>query len=552
MDKLLDVPEDIPWVFDTETDGLDVIGPLAQNRMYYFGAAPLNNIGVCYIWTISSFTPKVKAFFESRTLIAHNIKFDIHAAKLEPKCDIYDTMLMVYHGDTLAFKSLDVLARTLGLGKIPTPPELKEGKIMQVLPEIVCGYLADDVAVTNILANKMIYRGDTGWGVQQQAVKVFAKAEHEGVVFLPARLAQIKPEVESYLANSLATLERLGFTGNLGSPVQVSTWLLDRGVKLPPTEQTKGTDIIRYSTNKLVLEKLAWDGCEEAIAIMEARKKLKLKQAFCDSLPSKMKANGRVYPQIHLATTKTGRQSYRGVNLQQVPKHDPIGKQLRSCFTGPRGYLSVSDYSQVEMRVAAALSGDETLLEIFDSGRDLHSEVACAVLGVSRETLDVEQRFSAKAINFGILNGMGAKRLSHSLRSDVTTAQRWLDAYLKRFHKLAAWMQQTWDEAEVYRITRTLSGRTRIFRKEEGVRSAVSVKVQGTAADLLYVAAVAVDEAGLNFVFSVHDEIAVDHRDHRLLSEVMEHAANNAFPKQLGTVRFKSEGYCSPTWQEPK
>jgi DNA polymerase-1 len=543
------------WVFDTETTGLEVAGATAPHSMRYIGIGPLSDITICYIWHVSEFTETIRNFLNKQTLIAHNAKFDIHAAKLRPKGDVYDTALMVYHSDTLARKRLDDMARVLGLPKIATPELLKEGRIDEVRPDIVQEYLADDVATTNLLANTLIYNKTTGWKIQHDASKVFAKAEHRGIRFVPENFGRMVPIVQEALDSKMAVLNNsLGFDGNLGSPKQLSEWLLMRGIKLPLTDASlKNPDKPkRYSTNKLVLEKLSWEGCEEAQAVIDARRMLKLQQAFMNTLPDKVRQDGMIYPSINMGRTKTGRLSYNNPNLQQIPKHNEIGKGLRACFTGPSGYLSVADYSQVEMRVAAGLSGDPILLDIFERGHDLHSEVAAVVLNKRREDLTTEERFSAKAINFGILNGMGPKRLSHSLRSTLDEAKRWLNEYRNRFHVLNNWMQTTWDEAEVNRIVHTASGRTRIFRREEeSVRSAVSIKVQGTAADLLYAAVVAVDDAGLDPVFSVHDEIACDSREINELVNVMEEAANNAFPELFKDVKFKADGYLNDTWKEP-
>lgn len=541
----------VPWVFDTETTGLEVAGDSSPHKMRYFGAGPLNNVRVCYVWRSGFFTEDHRRFFNRRPLIAHNAQFDILAARLKPTMDVVDTMGLVYHNDTVALKSLDNMCRVMGIPKIKTPDLIKEGRIDEVLPELVYEYLADDVAATSILANRMLASGQRGWDVQFQALKVLTKAQDRGVLFIPEALEKVRPKVEASYHEARGVLHNMGFDGNLGSPLQLSTWMRGRGVKLPQTEASLGTDKPRYSTKKMVLERLMWEGNEEARYIILARKRLKLMQAFLNTLPEKVRADGRVYPNINMFRTKTGRLSYSNPNLQQIPKHDELGKGLRACFTGPRGFLDVVDYSQVEMRVAAALSGDPVLLDIFDRGEDLHAEVACAVLGCSPKSLTDEQRFGAKAINFGILNGMGARRLSHELKSDVGTAQRWLDAYRDRFSVMANWMDTTWADAQVGRVVKTLSGRTRIFRRDEGIRSAVSVKVQGTAADLLYGAVVAVDKAGIPVLFSVHDEIATNSRDPEMLREVMEDAANKLFPKELGAVKFKAEGYHNTSWQQP-
>jgi DNA polymerase-1 len=200
------------------------------------------------------------------------------------------------------------------------------------------------------------------------------------------------------------------------------------------------------------------------------------------------------------------------------------------------------------MRVAAALSGEPVLLDAFANGKDIHLEVAAEVLGKLPEHVTEEERFGAKAINFGILNGMGAKRLSHELKSDQATAQRWLDNYQSGLPTLTTWMNEIWANAEVDRIVRTLSGRTRVYLRDEGIRSAISVVVQGTAADIMAAALVACENENLKPLLVVHDEVVAATTDCGRLIEVMEYAANTLFPNELSAVQFEADGYFAKTW----
>jgi DNA polymerase-1 len=209
------------------------------------------------------------------------------------------------------------------------------------------------------------------------------------------------------------------------------------------------------------------------------------------------------------------------------------------------------DFSQVELRVAAAFADEPVLLDAFAQGRCPHTEVAAKMTGKAVEDVTQEERFKAKAVNFGILNGMGAKRLAFELKTDKGTAFRFLDEYKRNLPKLNSWMEGVWREAEEFRVARTVAGRTRIFTSLEDTRPAVSVIVQGSAAELIRHSLVAVHEAGLEPLLTVHDEILVGNADEakaEKLRETMESAANEAYTDAFGSVKFTAEADLGGTW----
>ena len=270
-----------------------------------------------------------------------------------------------------------------------------------------------------------------------------------------------------------------------------------------------------------------------------------------DALPE-IAVDGVLYPQTNTTRTKTGRFSCNSPNLQQIPKRGPMRKDLRGCMTsrGGRG-VTACDFSQIELRVAAALANEPVLLEAFGQGRCPHTEVAAKMLGKSLEDVTPEERFGAKAVNFGILNGMGAKRLAIELKSDHRVAKRFLDDYRRNLPVLSSWMEGVWREAEENRVAKTVAGRARIFTSKEDTRPAVSVIVQGSAAELMRRALVAVSEAGLEPILTVHDEILVPGQGPEIrakLEECMADAANRAFPESFGAVRFDCSADSGETW----
>jgi len=546
--RVEELPSDCThWVIDTETNGLEVAGTGAPHYASYLGASPSNDTNTVYIWVGARNFPI--AFLNSKVLVGHNIRFDLHAAGLSPT-EVFDTMLAVYHNHTTALKSLDFIAKTMGIKKIPTPDLMKEGKIHMIPETQVATYLADDVMVTNLLFNKLYKTKQVGWPMHHDLALAVQKMEARGVRFIPEEFDTLVPLVEREAAKAIQRLKDFGFNGNVNSPIQVGEWLVkDRGLTLPSTPKSIEKGEPKPSTTKLVLERLVWQGHVEVDALLLARRMIKLQQAFLNTMKEKVRpGDGKIYANVNISRTKTGRFSYANPNLQQVPKHSELGKRLRYCFTGDRGYVSVADYSQVEMRVAAALSGEPVLLQAFDTGKDIHLEVAAEVLGKLPEQITSEERFGAKAINFGILNGMGARRLSHELKSDQATAQRWLDNYQAGLPTLTNWMNKVWTNAEIDRVVRTLSGRTRVYLGDEGVRSAISVVVQGTAADIMAAALVACERERLRPLLVVHDEVVADTTNCAKLVEVMEYAANTLFPDELGKVQFEADGYFAETW----
>ena len=297
---------------------------------------------------------------------------------------------------------------------------------------------------------------------------------------------------------------------------------------------------------------MADDGDVLCETVLSLRKVQKLKSAFLEPLPSHVVRDGILYPQTNTTRTKTGRFSCDTPNLQQIPKHGEFGKAMRSCFTSPfNDGVVACDFSQIELRVAAALAGEDTLLHAFAMGRCPHVEVAAKMFGKGNmDAVTEEERFKAKAVNFGILNGMGAKRLANELKSSYDTAKKFLYDYRRNLPRLTEWMEGIWTETESTGVAKTIAGRPRFFGGHEDTRSAVSVVVQGTAAELMRHALVQVEEYGCKPFLTVHDEILCgqDRVQPHELQELMETAANGAWQDKLGKVEFKATASKGETW----
>lgn len=530
------------WVLDTETNGLDVVGHDAPHYAWWIGLSPLGSPNVFIISHEEYLLWGLNEHLANLHLIGHNLRFDLHALDLQPLVPWQDTMCAAYFGHTAGKRSMDHIARVNGWHNIPTPELLKQGKIGMVPEEQLFEYLANDCVITSKMAKKLqMEAASFDYRVEQAVYEM----ERRGIRLLTDKLDDVKHQLEGMIEERLTALQAEGLDGNPDSPMQVAQWLIDCGRRLPLTPSGKP------STSKLALQQLADDGDELADAVIQYRKTTKLKSAFIEPLPA-MTQDGILYPRTNTTRTRTGRFSCDTPNLQQIPKRGPLGKALRGCMTSPdRDGVITCDFSQVELRVAAAFANEPVLLEAFDQGRCPHTEVAAKMTGTTIESVTPESRFKAKAVNFGILNGMGAKRLAFELKSDKGTAARFLKDYKRNLPRLNDWMEGVWREAEEFRVAKTVAGRTRIFTSNEETRPAVSVIVQGSAAELIRHALVAVHDAGLEPLLTVHDEIIVGGNDPakaEKLRQTMEAAANGAYPAAFGAVNFLAEATLGRTW----
>lgn len=540
--EVLSRDDDDLWVMDTETDGLNVMGPISEHGPYWIGLAKHKSDNVFIIHIEEYLQWGLESEFEKLRFVGHNLRFDLHGLNLKPKKTWRDTMVAAYYGHTSGKRSMDHLAAINGWRSIPTPELLKKGKILEIPDEELFEYLANDCIVTSLMWSR--YCG-VDCDFEYEVEKAVYEMECRGLAFLEDNFSMVELRVDNLIAESKRKLMNSGFEGNLDSPSQVADWLVETGRKLPLTATGKP------STSKIALQQLADKGDQLAQQIIDYRKAVKLKTGFIVPLP-KFTQDGILYPRTNTTNTRTGRFSCDSPNLQQIPKRGPIGKAIRQCLTSPkRNGVIACDFSQIELRVAAAFAGEPVLLEAFDQGRCPHTEVAAKILGKEIEAVTEDERFKAKAVNFGILNGMGVQRLAIELKSDRGTAARFLSEYKRSLHRLNAWMEEQWRMAEAYRVARTVAGRTRIFTSNEETRPAVSVIVQGSAAELMRRSLVAASEAGLEPILSVHDEILIgDATEQRAneLKEVMEEASNGAFPEVFGNTKFTAEAEMGWTW----
>jgi len=315
--------------------------------------------------------------------------------------------------------------------------------------------------------------------------------------------------------------EMAGTTFVIDSPKQLGEVLFEK-LGLPRGKRTK----TGYSTDAQVLGSLALD-FPIAAKVIEYREMAKLKSTYIDALPRLRGEDGRLHTTFNQTVAATGRLSSSNPNLQNIPVRTELGRRIRAAFVParPGDVIAAADYSQIELRILAHLSGDEGLIEAFTSGRDFHTETAARVFGLDRESVDADHRRKAKAVNFGIVYGISAHGLSESLKIARLEAQEMIDRYFAAYPKVRAFLDETVMQARQTGYAVTLYGRRRHIPelrssnynlRSFGERTAMNHPMQGTAADIMKLAMIAVDDALIEqgfdsrLVLQVHDELVFE------------------------------------------
>ncbi|HYK00916.1 MAG TPA: DNA polymerase I [Thermoanaerobaculia bacterium] len=317
--------------------------------------------------------------------------------------------------------------------------------------------------------------------------------------------------------------EEAGTEFNINSPMQLGHILFEK-LQYPVLKKTKTTK--SYSTSVEVLQELASHGFKVPELILLHRELHKLKGTYVDALPLLVGRDGRVHTTFNQAVAATGRLSSSDPNLQNIPIRTQAGREIRKAFVADEGSVLISaDYSQVELRILAHISGDESLIETFRRGDDIHRATASKMFNIPPEELTAEQRRAAKVINFGVLYGMSSFRLSNELNISTGQAKDWIDAYFARYPKIQEYLDRTLDEARDTGKVTTLFGRVRYIPEIQNrsftvrgnaERMATNAPIQGTAADILKMAMIALERnltkhgSGARMLLTVHDEIVIE------------------------------------------
>jgi len=474
-----------------------------------------------------------------RAKLGQNLKYDMSVLArydIELRGIRYDTMLESYVLDSTATRhDMDSLAlkylshRTIHFEDV-AGKGAKQLTFNQVELEKAAPYAAEDADVTLSLHRTLWPRLEAEPRLRQlyeeievPLVPVLSRMERNGVMVDREMLARQSQE----LAVRMLEIEReahalAGGPFNLGSPKQIQGILFDM-MALPVIAKTpKG----QPSTAESVLQELALNYPLPKL-ILEHRGLSKLKSTYADALPACINpSSGRVHTSYHQAVAATGRLSSSDPNLQNIPVRTPEGRRIRQAFVAPSGHkLLAADYSQIELRIMAHLSGDERLLRAFESGLDIHRATAAEVFGATPETVTPEQRRSAKAINFGLIYGMSAFGLARQLGIERDAAQAYVDLYFARYTAVKAFMDQTRAQAREQGYVETVFGR-RLYvpeirsqnaqRRQYAERTAINAPMQGTAADIIKRAMLRVDQwlrvsaVDARMIMQVHDELVFE------------------------------------------
>jgi len=484
---------------------------------------------------------KLKPILEDpkTALVGQNLKYDLHVLRahgVELAGATCDTMLLSYLLDAGNSRhDLDTLARKhLGRATIAFADVAGKGKNQLTFDQVdiarAAKYAAEDADITWQLADKLMPRVDADRAlaaifrdIEMPLVEVLARIERNGVK-VDAGMLQAQ---SAALAKRLAGVERQAFAAageefNIASPKQIQELLYDK-MGVPVLQRTpKG----QPSTSESVLQQLAAEH-ELPRLILQHRGLAKLKSTYTDKLPELINpATGRIHTSYHQAVASTGRLSSSDPNLQNIPIRTEEGRLIREAFVSDAGNKLVSaDYSQIELRIMAHLSGDDGLLDAFNRGLDVHSATAAEVFGVEVDAVDAEQRRRAKAINFGLIYGMSAFGLARQLGIEQRHAREYIDIYFARYPGVKDYMARTVERAREHGYVETLYGRRLNLpeinakntpRRQYAERTAINAPMQGSAADLIKLAMLRVDAwltdsgAQAKIILQVHDELVLE------------------------------------------
>ncbi len=529
--------------FDTETTNIDAneaelvgISFSFKTTEGYYIPCPANKKETETI--LKEFEPLFKK--EDILWVGQNIKYDLLVLKwygIELKGKFFDTMLAHYLIEPEGRRSLDLLsAQYLGYEPVHIDELIgKKGKgqgnMRDVDVDKAKEYAAEDADITlqlkqvftALLADKNVVRVFNE--VENPLVPVLTDMEYEGVkidiAFLNAYSKELEKDAKVFEENVYRTA---GVRFNLASPKQLGEVLFD---KLKIDAKAKKTKTGQYATGEDVLQKLAANNPIVA-DILGYRELTKLKSTYVDALPEIINSKtGRVHTSYAQAVAVTGRLSSNNPNLQNIPIRSDRGKEIRKAFI-PRDanhVLVSADYSQIELRIVAAISGDPNMCEAFKAGKDIHTATAAKVYNVAEADVTKEMRYKAKSVNFGIIYGQGAFGLAENLGISRSEAKEIIDNYKKEFVGITSYMDNTINFAKENGYVETLMGRKR-WLKDIGSanftvrgfaeRNAVNSPIQGTAADMIKLAMIrihkAIIEAGLKskMILQVHDELVFD------------------------------------------
>ena len=563
------------FAFDTETDSLDymVANLVGLSFATEEGVAAYVPVAHDYLdapqqldrdWVLEQLKPILED--DAQAKVGQNLKYDMSVLArygIEMKGIKHDTMLASYVFNSVGGKhDMDSLAlRFLQHSCISFEQIAGKGKKQLTFNQIELGeaspYAAEDADVTLRLHNRLMENIEQDEKlktiyeeIEVPLIPVMSRIERTGVfiddMLLGAQSQEIAVRLDELEQKAYEIAEQ---EFNMNSPKQLQAILFEK-MGLPVIKKTPSG---APSTNEEVLQELALDYPLPKL-IIEYRGLAKLKSTYTDKLPKMINAEtGRVHTSYHQAVTATGRLSSTDPNLQNIPIRNEEGRRIRQAFVAQHGWKILAvDYSQIELRIMAHLSGDKALLEAFQQGKDIHAATAAEIIGVAIDQVTTEQRRRAKAVNFGLIYGMSAFGLAKQLGIPRGEAQHYMDTYIKRYPGVMQYMEDTRSAASEQGFVETIYGRRlhlpeiqsrNGMRRKAAERAAINAPMQGTAADIIKKAMLLVDEwiqaegdGRVKLLMQVHDELVFEVQESALaeieskVQQLMESAADLEVP----------------------
>ncbi len=530
------------FAFDTETTGLnprsvDLVGISFSIKAHSGWFVPVSKGNSATVFEA------LRPVFSDSNLakIGHNLKFDLSILAeqgIDVAGECYDTMLAHALIDPEQRHNLDTLSEdflqytTIRFSELV--PEVKKGQPIDyssVKPQALADYAIEDADVTlqlwELFKAKLEESGQAKvfYEIETPLLPVLVAMEREGILMNEATLVDTGKSLEGHIETLRESINAAaGREFNLNSPKQLGEILFD---ELKLVEKPKKTKTGQYATNEQVLSSLAPK--HPIVAnILEYRQLTKLKSTYIDALPHSIDpVSGRVHTNYGQVQTSTGRLSSNDPNLQNIPVRSVQGREIRKAFIARPGWKLLSaDYSQIELRILAALTEDAGLLNAFREGRDIHAATAAKIFEVELDEVTREQRSTAKMVNFGIPYGISAFGLAQRLGTvSRTEAQEIINNYFAQFPGIPGYMSRMQESAKAKGYVETITGRRRYLQdinsrngtiRAAAERNAINMPIQGTAADMIKIAMVNVQNAlveqGLNtrMLLQVHDELIFD------------------------------------------
>ena len=555
--------------FDTETTDLDAMHADLVGMSFSYKAREAFYVAVPDDFEKARLiVAEFKPFFESTSIekIAHNIKYDLkvlHRYGIHVSSPTFDTMVAHYLINPESKQSMDFLSefylkyKPISIETLIGKKGKGQGNMRDLKPEEVSDYACEDADITFQL--KQLFEPEVNkehlkelfYNIEMPLVEVLKDMEQEGINIDVDGLQQYSKELETTLKDlEIGIKEAAGTDFNVDSPKQLGEVLFDH-LKIDP--KAKKTKTGQYATSEDILQKL--EKAHPIIAmILEYRQLRKLKSTYVDPLPTMTdRIDQRIHTNFMQTVTATGRLSSNNPNLQNIPIKTEKGREIRKAFI-PRDkdhILLAADYSQIELRIIAALSGDETMIHAFHNKFDIHTATASKVFHVPMDEVTREQRGAAKAVNFGIIYGQSAFGLSQSLNISRTEAKSIIDSYFEQFSALKTYMDKVMVDAREKGYVETIMKRRRYLPDINSAnavvrgfaeRNAVNAPIQGSAADIIKMAMIKVHHTVKDhklkskMILQVHDELVFDvHHSEveimkKLVQESMEHAVEIGVP----------------------